>query len=215
VKKHYVLIGIGVAALVAATVVVIGAGTDGDGATAASGTAAATQSVPPGHPPVNGNGEGEADPPPTDPSVQRTIKQLKAAVEANPQDPDLLLKLGDACFLGQRYREAGRAFRSVLRLAPGNAAATVRLAMVWHADGDSPRALATLKDVLATTPQDQEAHYCLAIVYFSQGDTKRAEAEWITAARLDPESAIGRRSRSFVDLFEGRQSTPPSADSEE
>ena len=214
-KTQYVLIGIGVAALVAATVVVIGARAGGDGTTAASGTAAATQSLPSGHPHVAGNGEGVTASASSDPSVQRTITQLKAAVKADPQDPDLLLKLGDACFLGQRYREAGRAFRSVLRLAPGNTSATVRLAMAWHADGDSPRALATLKDVLATTPQNQEAHYCLAIVYFSQKDTKRAKDEWIIAAKLDPASAIGHRSKSFVDLLEGRQSTPPSAGSEE
>ena len=210
-KKHYVLIGVGVATLVAATVVVIGAGTGGGGTTAVSGTAVATQSLPSGHPPVNGNGEGESASAPSDPSVKRTITELKAGVKADPQDPDLLLKLGDACFLGQRYREAGRAFRSVLRLAPGNTAATVRLAMVWHAGGDSPRALATLKGVLATTPQDQEAHYFLAIVYFSQEDTERAEAEWVIAAKLDPTSAIGRRSKSFVDLLEGEQSNSPSA----
>jgi len=215
VKRNYLLIGIGVAALAAATVVVIGAVMDGDGTTAAGSSATATQSFPSGHPPVDGSGEdaaaAAAATAATDPSVLRTITQLKAAVAADPQDPDLLLKLGDACFLGQRYREAGRAFRSALRLAPDNTAATVRLAMVWHADGDSPRALATLKDVLATTPQNQEAHYSLAIVYFSQGHAARAKAEWKIAAGLDPSSVIGRRSKSFVDLLEDTQSAQPSA----
>lgn len=210
-KNTYVLIGIGVAVLVAVTVVVIGAGAGGDGTTATGDTNAATQPLPAGHPSVSGRGQGEAAAAPSDPSVQRTITQLKAAVEADPQNPDLLLRLGDACFLGQRYREAGREFRSVLRLKPGDTAATLRLAMVWHANGDTPRAVAALKDVIATTPQDQEAHYDLAIVYFSQNDIQHAEAEWIIAARLDPASVIGRRSKSFVDLLEGQQSTPPSA----
>jgi cytochrome c-type biogenesis protein CcmH len=209
VKKHYVLIGIGVAALAAATVVVIGAGTGGEGISATNGAAAATQPLPSGHP--SANGRGTADSAASDSSVQRTIIELKAAVKTHPRDPDLLLKLGDAWFLGQRYREAGRAFRSVLRLAPGNAAATVRLAMVWHADGDTPRALTALKNVLVKTPQDQEAHFFLAIVYFSQKQAELAKAEWIIAARLDPRSAIGRRSRSFVDLLEGSRSTPPSS----
>lgn len=214
-RKHYVLVGIGVAALAAATVVVIGAGSGGDGSSAASGTAAATQSLRPGHPSVNGNGAGEAASTSSGTSVQRTIAELKAAVKADPQDPDLILRFGDACVAGQRYREAGQAFRSVLRLAPGNTAARVRLAMVWHAGGDSHRALTTLKDVLAKTPQDQEAHYFLAIVYFSRKDAERAKAEWITAAKLDPTSAIGRRSKSFVDLLEGSHATPPSAGAEE
>jgi len=197
-KKHYVLIGIGVATLVAATVVVIGSSAGGDGA---------TQSLPSGHPSVDGSAASAT----SGPSVKQTITELKTAVKTHPRNPALLLKLGDAFFLGQKYREAGRAFRSVLRLVPGNAAATVRMAMVWHAGGDSPRAIAALRQVIAATPQDQEAHYYLAIVYFSQKDTEHAKVEWTIAARLDSTSAIGRRSKSFVDLLEGKQSTPPSA----
>jgi Flp pilus assembly protein TadD len=215
VQKHYVLIGIGVATLVAATVVVIGAGAGGDGATAARNTAGATQPLPSAHPPENGAGKGAAASTPRGPSVQQTISALKTALKAHPQDPDLLLKLGDADFLGRRYREAESAFRSVLRLAPHSAAAGVRLAMVWQADGDSQRALAALKDILTTAPSDQEAHYVLAIVYFSLKDAEHARAEWTIAARLDPSSTIGRRSQSFLDLLEGRQSAAPSAGGEQ
>jgi cytochrome c-type biogenesis protein CcmH/NrfG len=209
-RKHYVLIGIGVAALVATTVIVIGSATVGDGSTGTGATPVTTQSLPSGHPSANGSAAAAT----SDSSVKRTIAELKTAARAHPRDPRLLLKLGDAYFLGQNYRKAGRAFRSALRLAPGNVAATVRMAMVWHADGDSPRAIATLKEVLAAAPQDQEAHYYLAIVYFSQKDTERAKAEWTVAAKLDSTSAIGRRSKSFVDLLEGKESTPPSAGGE-
>lgn len=211
VKKHYVLIGIGVAALVAVTIVVIGAGPGGDGSTAAGDAPATTQPLPSGHPPVNGKGAGDTAATPGDPAVKRSIAQLKAAVKSHPQDADRLLELGDALFMGRQYGAAGRAFQSVLRLRPDNAAATVRLAMVWHADGDSSRAIAKLEDVIAATPQDQEAHYSLAIVYFSQGDAARAKTEWQTAADLDPSSLIGRRSKSFVDLLEGKQTNTPSA----
>ena len=211
-KRHYVLIGIGVATLAAATVVVVGVAADGGGTDGASSTAAVTQPLPSGHPAVNGTGTGEAAAVPGDPAGQQTVTQLRAAARADPQDADLLLKLGDALFLAQRYREAGRAFRSVLHLEPGDTAATARLAMVWHAGGDSPRALAALEEVLAKSPQDQEAHFYLAIVCFSQQDAARAKAEWTIAARLDPSSTIGRRAKSFVDLLKGRQSTPPSAE---
>jgi tetratricopeptide (TPR) repeat protein len=215
VQKHYVLIGIGVASLVAATVVVIGAGMGGDGATVARDAAAATQPLPSGHPAGNGAGKGATARNPSGVSVQRTITELRIALKAHPQDPKLLLELGDASFLGRRYREAERAFRAVLQLAPDSAAASVRLAMVWQADGDSQRALAALKDVIAAAPADQEAHYYLAIVYFSQKDAVHAKAEWIIAARIDPTSTIGHRSQSFVDLLEGRQTTAPSAGGKE
>jgi tetratricopeptide (TPR) repeat protein len=124
----------------------------------------------------------------------------------------VLLKLGDAYLLAQRFRQAAEAFEAGLRLRPGDPAATVRLAMVWHAGGDSQRAIEAIKGVLAGTPDDQEAHYSLAIVYFSQEKLDEAEAEWARAAQIDPDSSIGRRSQSFVDLLEGSQTPLGAAD---
>ena len=37
----------------------------------------------------------------------------------------------------------------------------------------------------------------------------KAAAEWAAAAKLDPSTAIGRRSQSFVDLLNGRQTSAP------
>lgn len=184
---------------------------DGDDAAGDRTPAAVARPASSGHPAVTGAGDDTAAIP-DDSTVQQSIAGLRGASAADPRNADLLLKLGDAFVLGERYREAGRTFRSVLRLEPDNTAAAVRLAMVWHASGDSPRAIAALKDVVAATPEDQEAHYFLAIVYFSQQDVEHAEAEWTAAARLDPASPIGRRSKSFVDLLEGKQSSQPSAD---
>ena len=66
--------------------------------------------------------------------------------------------------------------------------------------------------MLAAHPDDQDAHYSLAIVYFSGGRVDEAKQEWQTAARIDPSTTTGRRSQSFVDLLEGHESAPPSAD---
>jgi Tfp pilus assembly protein PilF len=96
-------------------------------------------------------------------------------------------------------------------LEPGNAAAQVGLALVWHAQGDSKKAEAALRSVLAAHPDDQKAHYSLAIVYFSAGRVDEAKAEWQTAARIDPTSTTGQRSQSFVDLLDDQKSSGPHA----
>ncbi len=209
-KRHYVLAGVGVAALVAAVIVVVGTssgGSDASGTVAGSSTAG--QSLPPGHPAVDGKA-GESTPAPvTNDALQQKIAELESASADQPANVAVLLELGDAYFLGQRYQQAARTFRAALAIDPGNPTATVRLAMVWHADGESQRAAQAIKGVLEKSPGNQEAHYSMAIIYFSADRLDEAKGEWEAAAKLDPSSAIGRRSQSFVDLLEGKQTAAP------
>lgn len=209
-KKHYLLAGVGVALLVAAVIVVAGASSGGgDAAGTEAEPSTAGQSLPPGHPAV-GDKTGEATAAPvTEDAVQQKIAQLESASADQPDDVAVLLELGDAYYLGQRYQQAARTFRAALQIDPGNPTATVRLAMVWHADGDSERAAEAIKAVLDAAPKNQEAHYSMAIIYFSADRIEEAKNEWVSAAKLDPSSPIGRRSQSFVDLLEGRQTSAP------
>ena len=209
-KKHYVLAGVGVALLVAAAIVVAGTSSgDGDAAGTAAEPSTAGQSLPPGHPAVDGKAGEATAASVTDDGVQQKIARLERASADQPDDVALLLELGDAYFLGQHYQQAARAFHTALQIDPGNPTATVRLAMVWHADGDSKRAAKAVKAVLDAAPRNQEAHYSMAIIYFSADRIEEAKGEWVSAAKLDPSSTIGRRSQSFVDLLEGRQTSAP------
>jgi cytochrome c-type biogenesis protein CcmH/NrfG len=208
-RKHYLLAGVGVAVIVAAAIVVVGmssGGSDAAGTLAAPSTAG--ESLPPGHPPVDDKAGATPAPADGDASAQK-IDDLRSASAAQPDDTDVLLQLGEAYFYAQRYQQAERTFRTVLDKDPGNATATVRLAMVWQADGDSQRAEDAIKTVLEQTPEHQEAHYSLAIVYFSQDSIDEAKAEWVAAAAIDPTTTIGRRSQSFVDLLEGKETAAP------
>ena len=201
-KRHYLLFGLGAAAIVAAAVVAVGA-TSGDGATV-SGTAAG-QTLPPGHPSAGATSATVG----VSSQVEQAIARLQKASAADPHNAGVLTSLGDAYMLGGRYRQAERAYRKALASKPGDAVATIRLAMVWHAEGQTRRATSSLGAVLAKEPRQQEAHYSLAIILFSQNDMAGAKAEWAAASRIDPKSTIGRRSQSFVDLLEGKQSAEP------
>jgi len=203
--RHYLLLGLGAAVIVAAAIVAVGA-TSGDGATVSGATAG--QALPPGHP-SPGATSATAGADGTSSQVEQTISRLQKASAADPHNASVLMSLGDAYVLGGRYRQAERAYRGALASKPGDATATVRLAMVWHAEGQTKRATSSLGAVLAKDPRQQEAHYSLAIILFSQNDIAGAKAEWAAAARIDPKSTIGRRSQSFVDLLEGKQSSEP------
>jgi tetratricopeptide (TPR) repeat protein len=211
-RRHYVLAGVGVALIVAAGVVVVGiSSAGGDAAGTVAARSPSGQSLPAGHPSVSAKGGGSTPAPVTNDAVKQKIAELQSASAAQPDDVAVLLELGDAYFLAQRYQQAASTFRAALRIDPGNATATVRLAMVWHADGESQRAEQAIKGVLDKSPGNQEAHYSMAIIYFSSGRIDAARSEWVAAAKLDPSSAIGRRSQSFVDLLDGKQTTEPAS----
>jgi Tfp pilus assembly protein PilF len=120
----------------------------------------------------------------------------------------VLLDLGNDYYIAQRYRDAGQAFREALGLRPKDIAAQIRLAMVWHAQGLTSKAISTLQAVLEASPSSQDAHYSLAILFFSQDQVTKARDQWAAAARIDPRSTIGRRSQNFVDLLDGKESAP-------
>ena len=169
------LIAVGAAVALAGAVVVAGVtvGVTGDGVAA---------QLPSGHPSVAG-AEGTATG--EDGSAAVNIRRLERASAEHPDDMSLLLDLGGAYYLGRRLRQADATFSRVLATDPGNAAATVGLAMVWHARGLSRRAERALRGVIAGHPDQQAAHYSLAIVLFSDGKLDEAEAEWQTAADID------------------------------
>ena len=176
-KKHFVLAGVGVAVLVAAVIVVVGTSSgSGDAAGTVAEPSMPGQCLPAGHPAVDDSNVESTPAPVTDDAVQQKIAQLEGVRADQPDDVAVLLELGDAYFLGQRYQQAARAFRAALQIDPGDPTATVRLAMVWHADGDSRRAARTIKAVLDKAPKNQEAHYSMAIIYFSADRIDEAKA---------------------------------------
>jgi len=193
-NRPLALIAVGTAVALAATIVVVGmaSGEDGSGVQQSS-----TLPLPAGHPSV---ASPSASPSPVD-EVALTITRLERRCAAHPQNTALLLKLGDAYFLGQRFHLAEETFQTALERQPGNLTAKVKLAMVWHAQGRTGRAERSIEDVIESEPKHQEAHYALAIICFSEGRLDEAAAHWRIAAKIDPSSTIGRRSQSFVDLL--------------
>jgi cytochrome c-type biogenesis protein CcmH/NrfG len=204
VKKGYAAVGLGVAVVVAITIVAVGVGSSsgGDGQPTASASAPSSQ---PDTSPTGTTSSTTVESPRT--TLRQTINKLQREHAASPNNVVILLKLGDANFLGQRYLAAAKAYQQALVIRPANVTATVRLAMVWHAEGRTQQAVAAIKGVISKAPNDQEAHYSLAIVYFSMDQVSPARDEWQKAAKINPDTTIGRRSQSFVDLIDGNQAS--------
>jgi cytochrome c-type biogenesis protein CcmH/NrfG len=203
---------IGVAAALAVTVVVIvvaGCASSDAGLPVAPPTTMPT--VPPSLPAVGG-GTGPRAGASGGATVQQTISHLEKALARQPGDVKTELALANAYLLSQRYDQAALLFSEVLATNPENQIAPVRLALVWHAQGDDKKAVRRIADVLRKWPNNQGAHYTLATIYFSQQKTEAARAEWQRAAQIDPTTRIGRTAQNFVNLLSDRTPTAEPSD---
>jgi len=211
VRRSLALIAVAAAVAAAAAVVVSGMSSGEGPAASTSQAGGPTGALPSGHPSIGMPGAGTI----ADDSPSASASTSPAGVGStrgeDSGDVQALLDKGDAYFMQERLELAEQAYSQALTRQPGNPAAQVGLAMVWHARGASKRAEKALKAVLAAHPDDQDAHYSLAIVLFSAGRTDLAKQEWQKAADIDPTSVTGRRSQSFVDLIDGHESAAPEA----
>lgn len=74
-----------------------------------------------------------------------------AALDARPDNPDLLNDLGYSYLLQQRYAECEQALRQATRLDPTHARAKSNLALLYQTFGDQQRAMAVLRSTPSRT----------------------------------------------------------------
>jgi len=201
-RKSHALIGVVVLAVTVVVIVVDGCASSDHGLSVVPSTTMPT--LPPSLPAFAGTNSGA--------TVQQTVSHLEKALAKQPGDVKTELALANAYLLSQRYDQAALLFSEVLATNPENRIAPVRLALVWHAEGNDQKAVRRIAVVLRKWPNDQEAHYTLAIIFFSQEKTEAARSEWQRAAEIDPTTRIGRTAQNFVNLLSDRTPTPQPSD---
>lgn len=112
---------------------------------------------------------------------------LKQALEAHPDDPEILLKLGTIFQLSRDHKQARAAALKVLEKQPGR-----EEALVLIADTTNPAAIEEthkLVDSLREKDQDRPGyHLAYGILALQQNDGPAAEREFKKALELNPRS---------------------------
>jgi len=117
------------------------------------------------------------------------IEQFRAAVKADPKEPNVHFGLGYLLWTQNQFEEAAREFQAELANVPDNAQA---LAFLADADMQTNRAADAgplIQKALKIDPQLGRAHLDLGILYADDGRNQDAIRELKEAARLIPEDA--------------------------
>jgi tetratricopeptide (TPR) repeat protein len=98
-----------------------------------------------------------------------TIRQLKQAVAANPQDPQVHYALGEKYESLGQMKQARREYKTALSLKPDDAKGLYRMGRLMEKLGELEPAIKIIKEAVKLDPKLAEARTLLAAAYNTQG----------------------------------------------
>jgi len=113
-------------------------------------------------------------------------EQFRAAVKANPKEPNVHFGLGYLLWRRGQYQEAAEEFQAELTNIPNNAQAVAYLADSKMKLNDPKAALPLLEKAIYINPNVALAHIDLAAIYADSGRRNDALRELKVAAKLSP-----------------------------
>jgi len=124
-----------------------------------------------GAPPIGGGAPVSADP-----AMRQQIAALQAAVDKDPGNYDLLVKLGNAAYDADDPRLAVDAYERALKVRDGDPNVQTDLGVSYRNLGDADRALAMFDRALKADPKHWQAAFNKVVVIgLDRGDTKSAK----------------------------------------
>jgi tetratricopeptide (TPR) repeat protein len=119
---------------------------------------------------------------------QEALRLLREADQYGfpPLDSPLMERAADCLFELQEYTLATQAYREVMKHAPQNTRAHLRLAISLYSSGLVGVAGAELERLLQSAPNLRQAHYYLGAVRFDQKRAAEAESQLRGELALDP-----------------------------
>jgi tetratricopeptide (TPR) repeat protein len=131
--------------------------------------------------------------------LTRAEQYFTAALAAGGDERQLTRRLLVVCSLDERYPAAAAHAEDYLRKHPGDTETRYALATVYVAMGDSVKALAELRRVVAERPGIADAHYALATMLRQQGvSLMDADTHFREYIRLLPDGPYAEAARASL-----------------
>lgn len=116
-------------------------------------------------------------------------KQLRAAVQINPKEPNVHFGLGYLLWKQSRWSDAAQEFQLELDNNPEHQISRIYLADVWIRQGEFARAQPALEDLVSADQSEPLVHRDLGIIYANAGRYDDAMREFRLAIKIDPDNA--------------------------
>jgi tetratricopeptide (TPR) repeat protein len=129
------------------------------------------------------------------------LASMKAAVEANPTDQNLLVQYGNALYDAAQWESAAEIYERYLKIAPRDADARVDMGIAYYQMGlasDSAtgrvllrKAIGEMKRANAGDPKHQASAFNLGIVFLQLGEIDSSNVWFNRTVALNKDSDLG------------------------
>lgn len=131
------------------------------------------------------------------------IADLEAKLAESPEDPALLVRVGDAYFQQKRFTEAIDYYKKTLEIVGDDADIYNDIGLSLHYLGNSAEGLDYVEKGIEKNPYHQRIWLTKGfLLAYGLGDIKGAEEAWNKARAIDPESQIGTAASDYLDQIE-------------
>ena len=117
---------------------------------------------------------------------REALDEYKAAIAADPSEPNLYVALADFYLSSSLYQDALAACQQALEINPDSSGAKVRIGRIYVQLREPDKAIPYLEQVLKLHPTQATARADLAGAWELLGETEKALAEYKTALEDDP-----------------------------
>jgi len=154
--------------------------------------------------------------------LDRALKELQKAVQANPLSPSARVNLGVALTKLGDSQPAIVQFREAIRLKPNFAIAHLNLGILLRDQGDAEQAVKHLRQAIRIDPQYLNAHLALADILLKNATYQDAANHYSHVIRIDPRhraarlaqamalAQMGKYAEAHARLKQGRELLPES-----
>jgi tetratricopeptide (TPR) repeat protein len=128
--------------------------------------------------------------------LEAAIKELRKAVEVDPNVVSTRVNLGTALTLAGQPEAAMEQYRAALRLQPNFAQAYYNLAVVLGQQGNGEAAIKEFRQAVELDPQYVNASLGLAEQLLRESDYRGAAEQYAQAVKIDPRHQAARRAEA-------------------
>ncbi len=131
------------------------------------------------------------------------VASLMATIQANPNDKNALMGLGDAFFAAGQYDVAAQWLAKLVKIDPQDTQALLALGAADYNNGNATDAETYWKQVVDLDPRSVEAHYDLGFLYLQESppDMAGVQSEWQKVVQLAPGTQVAQNVQAHLDAL--------------
>jgi len=132
-------------------------------------------------------------------SKLQEIKTLEDRIATEPNNTEILLKLGHLLNDSGFYEKAIKRYKNYLTMKPNEPDVIVDMGVCYFQLGDFNSAISTMESAIKINPNHQIANFNLGIVNSSAGNHDEALVWWKKAVEIDANSDIGMKAKKLLE----------------